>query len=245
VTCCCDAARLTEAPEAQTPQILATPDGPRADQTGAAVLIELLVRYEELALLAGVPMEATLRPGISEDQVRSVLGEVGLTPPTELVAWFGWHNGCADSGQAGLALRTFPNFVMAGAEEAAANYRTGILEYFPPWLPPETELSAERGDIFGIGEGWLMLTGSNRGYAIECTERDGPSPRIRYANEQFGEPGTENFFRAVSLCTIVTWWIEAFDNGAYRWNRERLMWDFDPLQLPSLLPDSQQAAHFA
>jgi hypothetical protein len=47
----------------------------------------------------GSSMRRGLLPGLEEDTVRSRLSTLGLEPPPELIALFGWHNGCdASSG---------------------------------------------------------------------------------------------------------------------------------------------------
>lgn len=39
-----------------------------------------------------------MHPGIDESQVTRLLGEVGLRPTAEVVAWFGWHDGAGERG---------------------------------------------------------------------------------------------------------------------------------------------------
>jgi hypothetical protein len=51
----------------------------------------------------------------------------------------------------------------------------------------------------------------------------------------------ERAYRAVSLCTLVTWWLESLHSGAFRWDAVDERWIVDR----RLLPRTQRAALFS
>lgn len=63
-----------------------------------------LVRLERAWRLARAPIVPYLAPGLSPATVEEALATVGLEPVSELVTWFGWHNGT--TGNSGLGHET-------------------------------------------------------------------------------------------------------------------------------------------
>jgi hypothetical protein len=220
----------------ELPQIVPTPDGPMTVGSSPELLRYLLQYYEWELLQRGISLQRTLAPGIDESEVRGQLAGVGLHPPDEVIVWFGWHNGPATWPRF-EPHSALPNFRQARLDDAIQRYRWSVLEF-----PPPTAVEKERY-YFGAGEGWLRLVDDNFGCAIDCSPGS-PStepPRIRSASESFFEPGMERAYRAVSLCTLVTWWLESLRFGAFRWDAVDQRWIVDRY----LLPRSQRAALFS
>lgn len=221
------------------PNITTTSDGPRADGASPQLLAELLEQCEKEFISAGVPLDRWLAPGIGAEEVNQKLAEVGLIAPDELLVWFGWHNGLTTPTPGEIAERALPNFVPASIDLTIRRYKDLVLNFEPPYM----------NDIplkyftFGAGEGWLRIEDDSRGCAVDCSGKYPPSdaPRIRYASEQFYETGAETLFRAVSLCTRVTWMLDSFHSGAFNWNAETQWWDIDFTSRP----DTQRASLFS
>jgi hypothetical protein len=220
------------------PVIILTDDGPMAQGSSPELLRELLETYEYECSEKGSPIRRALAPGIPEHQVRETLAEVGLVANDEVVTWFAWHDGeCTNVD--GQKFDAMPDFVPTSLFYAIKRYRDSVLGFEPPY---GTDVPWEYF-MFGAGEGWLMLENDNRGCAIDCFgELDySTPPRIRSASEAFLEEGSEGLHRAVSLCTLVTWWLECLRSGAYSWNVAEQHWDFDPY----LEPASKRKALFS
>jgi hypothetical protein len=212
------------------PVIILTEDGPMAQGSSPELLRELLETYEYECDRMGSPIERALAPGISEQQVRATLAEVGLVANDEVVTWFAWHDGERDDLE-DPSLDAMPQFLPASLFYAVKRYRDSVLEFEPPY---GTDVPWEYF-MFGAGEGWLMLMDSSRGCAIDCfaeLDRSTP-PRIRSASENFLESGSERLYRAVSLCTLVTWWLEGLRTGAYIWDESEQHWKIDPYLEPA------------
>ncbi|CAN5400266.1 hypothetical protein BH09ACT1_BH09ACT1_17060 [soil metagenome] len=218
------------------PKIVSTPDGPLASGSSPELLRYLLEYYEWELLQRGVSLQRSLAPGVDESEVRGRLAGIGLRSPEEVIVWFGWHNGPA-SWPRFEAKSALPNFRQARLDDAIQRYRWCVLEFQPP-----SDVSKERFYL-GAGEGWLRLVDDNLGCAIDCSPGSSQSepPRIRSASELFLEPGSERAYRAVSLCTLVTWWLESLHSGAFRWDAVDERWIVDRY----LLPRTQRAALFS
>lgn len=59
-------------------------------------LAEALSRLEALLARSGAAIVPVLHEGIDESEVVSLLADVGLTPNSEVVTWFGWHDGAGE-----------------------------------------------------------------------------------------------------------------------------------------------------
>jgi len=71
-------------------------------------LAEALSRLEGLLARAGAAIVPVLHPGICELEVVSLLEGVGLAPTSEVVTWFGWHDGAGERGMPSAAVELVP-----------------------------------------------------------------------------------------------------------------------------------------
>jgi hypothetical protein len=203
-------------------------DGPVADGASPKLLAELLGTLEDEPRAHGVPVGDILLPGIPSSQTIDELQAVGLTAPEELVVWWGWHGGnrvdAASRLVFGIAL---PAFVQGSVHTAVENYRFQMcalggadLDPFRPDPEHEREYREQGG-----GTGWLPLEATGHGTLIDCNlASDGP-PKIHSSDVQFSFADSAAYFRAVSLTTIVTWWLDEIFRGHWVWNPGRLGWD--------------------
>ena len=53
----------------------------------------VLERIDSKWRALGATVGLAARPGLSEEAIRSVLGEIGLEATPEVLTWFGWHDG--------------------------------------------------------------------------------------------------------------------------------------------------------
>jgi hypothetical protein len=205
------------------------PLGPRLDGASAPRLRDLLHQLEEKLASAGSPTYL-LQPGKHEEEVEELLAKAGLRAPDELVVWFGWHDGrVLDDPR---SFDVIPNFPIASLSEAIERHEEFTSEF--PGLDPRDE------NDWGIPRGWLSLTQTNYGTAVHCLGEPSASPQVRVATPFFYE---EDGHRAVSLCTLVAWWIVGLGAGGYVRREPQFeydsWWEVDrarlhPLQVESL-----------
>lgn len=216
------------------PPIVKKPDGYMAEGSSPALLAELLSVLEQEISTAGAPFRDWARPGIEGDVVADELSKVGLVASPELIVWFGWHNGFIDPPrpEGGSPM---PNCVLTSLEAAVQIYREWVLDMVRPTGVEWDDVDLE----WGAGKGWLRLVASTVGLAIDCTGNFGGPPKLHYASEDFAYEG-QDVYRAVSLCTFVTWQIEGIRNGGYVWSNEKKRWFGETSKMPS----TQRAARF-
>ncbi len=183
----------------RVPETIDTPDGPSVAGASAGLLGDLLVELEHELATMGAPVRL-FRPGLPESTVRERFAQVGRTPPDEVVTWFTWHDGSrADTD--GRWVDVFPR-----EHWTLDSVIRRILE---PDLPYGTEL-------WEWHPSWVHLTGDNHGLAVDFSRTT--TPRVRALSEgsvSTHDPGLAH--QVVSLCTPVTWWIEAIRSGAIQW----------------------------
>lgn len=220
------------------PVIIQTADGPMADPAGAEVLAGLLGVLESELVAQGLSVERWLRPGLGRDEVIRMLAASGLGAPEELITLYGWHNGVVQGSWPDANPLTLPNFHFASLDIAVMLY-----DHKRAWVasPLWVDLK-DRGLIGddGAGEGWLLIVESNKGCAVHCLRDPALPPLLHHADAELWLE-SDTLFRAVSLCTLVTWWIEGMRNGCYVWDRAEMLWKIDY----KLLPVSQWDARFA
>ena len=91
-------------------------------------LVSLLDRLVVAVTNQGSSMRDALLPGLGEDAIRSRLSPLGLEPPPELIALFGWHNGCHTSS--GLDSWFGPAMTLLSLEKAEEAHEL-VQEFLP------------------------------------------------------------------------------------------------------------------
>jgi hypothetical protein len=186
----------------------------------AGLLSTLLEQFDEELRSQGVDVSEHLAPGVSADYVARVLGDIGLEPPDELVAWFGWHNGPLPATRSYL-----PQFITPiSVEDAVAVHKA--------------KMSGDEELRWDVHPGWVKLESPSFGLSVNCEESPENPPLVRRSDVDLPLSREGSFRQVVSLCTVVAWWIDALDRGAYSYDRVDKTWRWDL----SLLPDAYRAA---
>jgi hypothetical protein len=141
-----------------------------------------------------------------------------LACPDEIVVWFGWHNGVRLVN--GRRWGGIPLFLPHSLDESLHIYDLNRAEL---------ERAYEEGvdyelATYGAGEGWIQLDPLSESIAVECISSGPQPPRVRWANADFADPYFSGKFRAVSLCTVVSSWIESAGRGAFSWIQSEHRW---------------------
>lgn len=188
--------------------------GLTVEGAGPDLLRELLPDFERELRLQGVQIDDLLQPGCDPRDVREVGVALGLNIPDELVVWFGWRNGVR-------SLEPIPR----------------VLPQFDFW---PLDLVARRHGTWPFGFGlndwewnpnWLHFMGDQHGLAMSCEEPPENAPLIRALTEEDGTQSKDTRLQAVSLCTPVTWWIDALRRGWYRWDRTAQNWEYEDFRV--------------
>ena len=216
------------------PMVIATPDGPSASGSGPGLLADLLTKFEETLSSLGVPARDYLGDGVGRSLVIEQLATVGLETNAELEAWFGWHNGRAGGpDESGLGYRVLPGFSQLSLEDAVSRYRSLTVDFVvPDGVDPVYSTN-------GVGRGWLVLTVDPYGFAMNCEGGPEVPPLVRKPEEEYFDEYFEGRLQVVSLCTLVTWWLEALQSGATTWNSSTQSWsDLDVSLVSAIRRDS-------
>jgi cell wall assembly regulator SMI1 len=194
------------------------------DVSDAPLLTEgMLEKLEERWRAQGAPIVQALRPGLDSGALRAAASPLGLNLPTEAQVWWGWHDGTA-STLTSHAIGRDILFLSLGAamdryeqERAAATAAIGE--------------GIDSRDTWGVA--WLPVAAAGDGalIACDCSVAEGAPTPIRYVHwDKVG--GDSRAPVAPSLGTVVAWWIEAIDAGAWRYDPERACWEAHPERLP-------------
>ena len=204
---------------------LNTPDGPMLEGSSPSRLAALLAEYEVILEGLGAPVAETMSPGVDSIEVEAKLASRGLLCPVEIAVWFGWHNGVHKVD--GRRWGGIPLFLPHYLDEALHVYdlnRRELERSFAEGVDYEWA-------TYGAGEGWIQLDPLSESIAVECVRGGAAPPRVRWANIDFADPNFKSKFRAVSLCTAVSSWIDSAQNGAFTWLDKEQRWKFHREQL--------------
>lgn len=199
------------------PVTIATPKGLSVEGAGANLLAELLDKLEQELRKQGVPVDEYFCPGAPAAEVRSTFANNGLVAPDEAVVWFGWHDGVDRSRPSDKVL---PKFFSWSLSETV----TSRLKLDPNFIGFED---------WQVDPRWMQILGEQYGITVRCDDVPENPPLVRALT--FAEPSYASTYthqQVVSLCTPVTWWIEALRQGLFTWLPEFDGWDIQDRKLP-------------
>jgi cell wall assembly regulator SMI1 len=193
--------------------------------------LEMLTRLEGQWRAQGAPIVDRLRPGLTREEIHAVARPLGLTLPREARLWWQWHDG-ADSpdglkvsvelGPLGYEYRPLRDLVetltwaRAFAAESAAD----------PRMPPEAAQAR-----YWWNDAWFPLFAGLGIVACDCSVSDGDPTPIRVVIWEDGPPFDD--VKARSFGELITWWIEALEDGSWRYDPRSQQWERDHARISS------------
>jgi len=195
----------------EIPETIESDGGWTVRGAGPGLLAVLLRQYTKLLRDLGFPMQ-TVAAGTDAVSVREVMTNLGVGAPEELIEWFGWQNGLVRNSGGHIASTLPIGFVPASLEFSAATYEIQLRDWIPEGL---------------WAKGWISLE-SKQGLSLYC-DGDPHAPclvRQRFIDE-YDFVTEYQPYQVLSLCTVVSWWLEALATHA-AWRDSTLSgWDFD------------------
>jgi len=186
------------------PAIVATPAGFTVEGASPELLLDLLDRFADVTARLGAPIDDYLQPGISAAQVEDALGAIGLVPPAELVAWWGWRNGVIPGRELPVSLDLRPLEMTMVLYERQL-FGTSRWEWHRSWIP--------------------ILGNHPDGIAVDCSAPPNEPPLVRAVSGYVGTHPDDTKHQVVSLCTPVAWWLIARERGWTRLARDGGFWE--------------------
>lgn len=181
------------------PTTYRTDQGLTVEGASPELLAELLDAYEYEIKRRSPDAWVSAKPGLSADEIVGQMTAAGLSVPEEAVVWWSWANG--HRLDATWRIR-HPQISL----ETALEYYDQDARYNFEHLP---------------GPLWIRVAGPQRNSAvgIDCASTDGP-PIVRWIDPELGTgPARLSDRQAVSLCTPVTWWLMAIENGWWKYDK--------------------------
>lgn len=172
----------------------------------AALLADLLVDFEAELRKQNAHIDELLRPPASPALVEETFAKIGLKAPAEVVALYGWHDGCVATGEGEAAL---PARFLLSLEAVPIRYnlsRLGLGEW--DWNPS-----------------WAQVMGGKYGIAVSCADDPDQLPLVRSVENSAGTADWQTDYQVVSLCTPVTWWIDCMRRGWYKYDQSTRSWN--------------------
>ena len=167
-----------------------------------------------------VPIVSRLRPGLSGAEMDELTAPLGVRLPDEARTWWGWHDGAETTRNTHLRSigSGFAFLSLAEALEETRSQRSIAID----------------DDVYSAEEwwspSWLAMTQQNGSIVCDCAVARGqPSPIRRV---WWGSTAPENAaIKARSLGELLSWWIEAYDVGAWSYLPDSVGWDYQPERL--------------
>lgn len=197
-----------------------TNQGPTVSPSGADALRDMLSDYEALLESKGARVRRYLAHGVDRQHIEREFEKISLVPNEELVTWFEWANGTVQSSDMPAGGPILPFIVNVSVEVAVDRYK-------------QFRDSDDEFAMWAWSEGWFGIEESGYSLNVSCLGPSDQPPLVQNADPEGHEVGSEhNEYQVVSLCTLVTYWAEAVENGACLWLPERRAWDIQFSSLP-------------
>lgn len=189
------------------------------------MFIDTLHELEARWVQVGARIVPRLQGGLADDVVRDRAARIGVEFPSELVTWWGWHNGVeVGDGEDWSSFSIGPGgFRLLSLDEALAEYDDWRRIHAAP-------------DVMVWEGSWIPLVSFQaERLAVDCTAGPGETCPVRFIGETW--EGHEQPV-ASSLEGLVEHWLDAFDAGAVTWDDELddwalLEWDEIPVAFRS------------
>ncbi len=181
--------------------------------------LEMLREYDAQLRKTGVPVDDWARPGLSEEEMRETLAPLGLTLPSEARAWWGWRNG-EDDASDGRLWRPYDRCL--ALDQAVAQYQQSRLV---AERGAEKWEGMERDDIWHPT--WFPLVKGDGApiTVIDCSVPEGAPTPITFVDWE--DLHTPTLPSARSLGEMISWWIDALERGAWRFDASSGTWEED------------------
>jgi hypothetical protein len=180
----------------------------------------------------GAPVAERLRPGIRDSELDDITAAIGLIVPGEARTWWGWRDGAelipVDRQSPPRLLRQHE---MNGARWSILSLDEAVAEAvarrnLAMEVDPQEPEDLWNWDLLplAVGIGGDVM-------AVDASERLQPTTRVCWTDpeEGAGHPTDAD----PTLGQLVTWWIEAIDNGGYSYDNTDEIWRTDPSHLPA------------
>jgi cell wall assembly regulator SMI1 len=183
----------------------------------------LLSELEDAWARQGASLLGCLRPGLAPEEIDRLTQPLGLEFPDEARMWWSWHDGVSREVPFAAARELGPDLPFLPLEEAARLYQHAREQavrvageqadhwWRPTWFPITMRLGEIRFDSAG--------------------PQSAPTPIYwAYSHDHDAEGLTVP--KVESFGTMVKWWTEALESGAWRYEVENHRWDRQPELLP-------------
>jgi SMI1/KNR4 family protein SUKH-1 len=185
--------------------------------------LDLLVELEGLWGKGGAPVLEHLRPGLASDEIDTLTEPLGVRLPTEARTWWGWHDGVAGSVPLGAHRELGPGLPFLPLEEAAALYLHALQQ--------AAEVAGDQADYWWRPS-WFPVTERRGEIRCDCSVQDGSATPIYWAYSHDHDADGLTDPKVESFGTMVQWWIEALQSGAWRYHKQSGRWERDTKLLP-------------
>jgi hypothetical protein len=184
---------------------------------------DLLERLEFLWRTQQAPVADRLQPGLSEAALDELTSPVGIRLPTEARMWWQWHNGAAPDLSLAARRELGPGFAFLPLEEAVVLVERLRTMAQQVWAP-----EGQEAVDYWWRPTWFPITERRGAVRLDCAVPDGEPCPVYWAYSHDHDADGLTTPKVTSLGTMIGWWIEALENGAWRYNTENSRWQYHP-----------------
>lgn len=179
----------------------------------------LLRCWEELQL----PVVEQLRPGLEMREIDARTSTLGLTLPEEARLWWTWQDGATDAGAEPTSRYIGPGLPLLSLDEAVSLYAR---------LREEAALVWEERADYWWRPTWFPITERRGAIRCDCAVAEGAPTPIYWAYSHDHDERGLTAPRVDSFGTMVDWWIDALNAGAWVYDADSGRWGEHPDRLP-------------
>jgi len=170
----------------------------------------------------GAPIADRLRPGLPDEAIDGLTEPLAVRLPVEARTWWGWHDGTKADEDNGYTGELGPEFGFLTLAQAVREYRTMRAMFEDLWHGDTAETYDDPD--YWWRPSWFPIT--NRRGLVRCDTAvplEAPCP-IYWAYSHDHDAEGLSHPRTASFGEMVSWWIEALQDGAWEYNRHENRW---------------------
>jgi cell wall assembly regulator SMI1 len=174
------------------------------------------------------PLAAGLRPGLTDQDIDDLTAPLEIRLPREARMWWQWHDGAGSTGGLAVDRELGPGLAFYSLREAVELCRQMRDMFRDIWAADGPEVVD-----YWWRPTWFPI--SERRGAIRCdcaVADDQPTPIYwAYSHDHDAEGLTKP--RVDSFGTMVRWWIDALETGAWSYDTDAHRWAHNPELVPA------------
>lgn len=189
---------------------------------------DLLAELEAQWRRQRAPLVEALQPGLSDRDIDELTASLNLRLPHEARVWWRWHDGVRPTEGLAVYRELGPGLPFYSLREAVELCRRLRGRFHDIWAADGPEAVE-----YWWRPTWFPITERRGAIRCDCAVADNEPTPIYWAYSHDHDAEGLTIPRVDSFETMVAWWIEALQTGAWTYEADAQRWSHNPQLMPA------------